>query len=215
VGEFRRLVSLSLAIQALVAIPAGVGIALVAQDAVPLLLGDKWQAAVPFTQLLALAGLATSLEHSSGYMLLSLGRVRTLTAYYWLRLVLLVGAISLLWPEFGTLGVAMAKVLTGFLGLLVMLVLGWRALPVLGLSTVMLNVWRPVVAVILMAGVANVVSGALSFAPAPLRLSALIVAGAISYSLAILALWKLAKSPPGAEDYLLERIPGAGRLLRG
>lgn len=213
--ELRRLVTLSLSVQALVAIPAGVGIVLVAPDAVPLLLGENWHAAIPFTQLLALAGLATALEHSSGYLLLAMGQIRTLSGFYWARLSALALGIWLLAPMYEAMGVAIAKVVTAFLGLVVLQALGWRALPGFGPAVVLVNVWRPVVAAGLMAAVVVAMTTAMASEAPILRLMAAVGAGAGTYAVTVLSLWKLARSPAGGETYLISKWPRAERMLRG
>jgi hypothetical protein len=77
-GELLRLVTLAQAVQAMLAIPLSLGMVLVADDAIPLLLGQQWTAAVPIAQLVALTGVATALGYSPGYMLTVTGRMHVL-----------------------------------------------------------------------------------------------------------------------------------------
>jgi lipopolysaccharide exporter len=214
-AELRRLVLLALSVQALIGIPAGVGIAMVAHDAIPLLLGDNWGSAVPFVQVLALAGLATALEHSSGYLLLSLGRVKTLSVFYWIRLLAFAVAIAALLPGFEAIGVAYAKLLTASVGLFGLLWLGWRALPGLGFPVLIRNVWRPVAAAMIMAVCVWRISVLLEFAALVPRLVAEIAGGAAIYAMVVFVLWRMSSSPEGAETYLLQKVPGLDRRLRG
>ena len=67
-AELLRLVTLAQAIQALLAIPFSIGVVLVAHDAIPLLLGQQWTAAVPIARIVALTGATSALAHSPAWM---------------------------------------------------------------------------------------------------------------------------------------------------
>ena len=89
-GELLRLVTLAQAVQALLAIPLSLGVVLVADDAIPLLLGQQWTDAVPIAQIVALTGVATALGYSPGYMLTVTGRMHVLCGYTWAKTLLVV-----------------------------------------------------------------------------------------------------------------------------
>ena len=67
--EFTQLVSVT-------TLPAFVGLCLTANDAVPVLLGDKWVTVVPLVQILAIGAALTFLRFPSSAVLRSLGYVR-------------------------------------------------------------------------------------------------------------------------------------------
>jgi O-antigen/teichoic acid export membrane protein len=63
---------------AAVVMPAIAGLVVVAPDFVPLVLGDRWQDAVPVVQILAVVGLFQALDAWNGPMLMGLGQAKTL-----------------------------------------------------------------------------------------------------------------------------------------
>ena len=210
--ELLRVVGLALSIQALVAIPAGVGVALVAQDAILVLLGDKWMGAVPFAQIIALASVATALAHSAIYMLSALGQMRTIAIYNWSKVFLLLGLVAVVFPAADARGIALAFLATAFAGLVVIQMLANRAVPGFGGRLLMLGTWRPLLSAGAMAAAVLAISKLLGAASPWLRLPAEAFAGALVYALAILVLWRAAGSPGGAETYILEKLTALKKL---
>jgi O-antigen/teichoic acid export membrane protein len=66
----------------------------VADDAVPVLLGENWAAAVPFMQILALANIVQALTASCNYALIVLDAFRASVAFVWTQ-VLFLAALAL------------------------------------------------------------------------------------------------------------------------
>lgn len=212
--ELLRIWRLALGVQALIGVPAGIGVALVAPEAIPLVLGEKWDVAVPFTQLLAISAIATSLEHSSGYLLLAVGRIRQQSIIYWLRLVIFVLAVLMFLREFGADGVVIARVVTSFGSLLVMLWISRQALSGMSLSTIVEAVWRPLASSAVMAVCVWVVEAALPDTAEWFLLLAKVATGVGTYAIALMALWWIARRPTGAETYLMAKMPLFGSLLK-
>jgi O-antigen/teichoic acid export membrane protein len=194
--EFGRIVLLAFGIQALVGIPAGVG----------LLLGDQWHGAVRLVQWLALTGVFMAMVHSNHYMLLALGRIRTLAAYYCIRLALLLGLLLLAFPNADAEGVAQVRLLVAAFGLLVMGYLAKRAFPQLQLWGMIRSAYRPIVAALVMAAAVLSLHATAHFVSPIAALMCKIVAGTIAYCATVVALWWLSGRPTGAESYLLEGI---------
>jgi O-antigen/teichoic acid export membrane protein len=65
----------------LVILPIGIGIAAVASPLVATVLGDKWLAAIPVIQLLAIHGAIGATQGNNGVVWLALGHPRKLTAF--------------------------------------------------------------------------------------------------------------------------------------
>lgn len=210
-AELLRIVSLAQSVQALVAIPACVGVVLVAGDAIPLMLGDQWHAAVPIARIIAIGGIAATLGHSCMYMLMALGRMRTIFAFSWAKAVLLVVLVFLVFPQAGVIGVATAHIGTAFAGQVVLQVLAARALPGFGGRALASQTWRPIVATATMAVVVLGLSRLLEGQPAMMRLLLEVLAGVVAYVLCLLFVWRVAGSPAGAETYVLGKV----RLDRG
>lgn len=218
-GKLLQVVTLAQAVQALVAIPASVGVALVADDAVPLVLGEQWRAAIPVARVIALAGVVLSLTHSIGHMLMSVGRTKTLCAFIWARLSLLVALLVLVFPRADTEGVALAYLVTALTTFLALQTIAGRVLPGFGVAEMFHQAWRPLVAAGVMSVVVLAAGRAFATQDAVHRLLAEVGIGASAYALIVLLLWRIAGFPFGAERYVLERLtrraagidpPGAG-----
>lgn len=203
--ELRRTFCLALGIQAMAAFPAGVGLALVADTAVPLLLGVQWQAAIPLVQTLALLNVAVAMTHSSGYLLLTLGKVRLQAIFSWLQLVMLSSMTLLAFPQAGAEEIAYIRLTISIIAMMAFLGMVVHAVPGLGWRHLLANIWRPALAT---AGMA----AALMFLPLSLgnttwvRLLAEVFIGGMVYSILLLLLWFVQRTPYGAERYLLEKL---------
>ena len=203
-GELLRLVTLAQAVQALLAIPLSLGVVLVADDAIPLLLGPQWTSAVPIAQIVALTGVASALGYSPGYMLTVTGRMHVLCGYTWAKTLLLVLLILLVFRSADAERIAMAGLVTSVTGLVVLQAIAWKALPGFGGVRFWSQTWRPVVSAGLMTLVVSAVSVALADVERLPRLIAKVGAGVSVYGLSTLALWLAAGKPLGAESYLLK-----------
>ena len=203
--ELKRNFLLAQGLQSLIAIPASLGLALVAREAVVVLLGEKWLMVVPFIQVLALTNIIQAIATSTGYVLLSLGKNRNATVTTWTQ-VLLFAAIALLvlqHPQ--ALDLARLRLACVAVGLLVALVMLMRTMRNVSLFDMLRNVVRPLLAAAVMAGVIHAIAPIAPSAPA-LRLVTMIVAGGVGYTLTVLAAWTLVGRPQGAESYLIEKI---------
>lgn len=85
--------------------PAFIGMAVVAPDFVPLVLGNRWHAAVPVLQLLSAAGFLQSFQSLNPAVLQGLGRAGLLLRFMTIATVVVVGSfiLGLVW---GIVGVA-------------------------------------------------------------------------------------------------------------
>jgi O-antigen/teichoic acid export membrane protein len=216
-GELKRLFLLAQGAQTLIAVPASVGLALVAHEAVLVLLGEKWLPAVPFVQVLALANVVHAITTAGGYLMLTLGRVREVALLEWVQVgffaLLALSAFQQLEPGL----VAALRLVTVIAGLSAALWLLLRLLPELRFREVAATVARPLLAAGLMAGLLSLLGdmGGLQAAwllPLKVSLGALIYVGSIAL------MWLAAGRPAGVESYLLDRFgisrkdqaPGAG-----
>ena len=203
--ELQRAFALALGVQTLVALPAGVGLVLVADLAVPLLLGPQWLAAVPVVQVLALVSVTTALTHSSAYLLLALGKVRVQALFVWGQFLLLAALLIAVFPRAGVQEIADVRLAVATVAMLAFLGLVLRAVPAMRARDILASCWRPVLGTAVMYVV-------LSELPLPetwpnvLRLAATIAAGGALYAAAILLLWRTAGRPDGAETYLLAKL---------
>jgi lipopolysaccharide exporter len=201
--ELKRLLLLAQSVQTLVAIPAAVGLALVAEDAVRVLLGEKWLLAVPFVQILALGSIGSSLTTSGGYVMLVLGKIRYLAFITWTQVSLFVAIASFL-PE-QPLAIAWLRLGLGVSGILLTFWMLIRVLPILKLHEVFRASVRPLAAACVMAAVITLLPFPIDF-PLAVTLAVKVTLGALIYVGAVLGIWRLAGRPSGPESYLLNKL---------
>jgi O-antigen/teichoic acid export membrane protein len=204
-AELRRAFGLALGVQTLIALPAGVGLTMVADTAVPLLLGAQWTAAIPLVQVLALIGVATALTHSSAYLLLALGKVKLQAVFVWGQLLVLAGLLWLALPSSGAEAIAKARLAVAIAAMFGLFALAIATTSAVRLADILRHSWRPVAGTAAMAAVLYAIPAFPEF-PAALRLAAQVAIGALVYALAIFVLWRSAGSPEGAERYVLEKL---------
>ena len=209
--ELKRIFLLAQGVQVLVALPAGVGLSLVAHEAVVLLLGTKWLMAVPFVQIISLVGLAGALMSSASYVLVTIGKVKLVAIYSWLQVGLFAGLAYLAYPHAGALQIAEIRLGVASFAIFSFFWLLLRVFPSLRLTDLVRQVYRPILATALMAWC---IQFSVVYWSQPSMLELLILkvsTGAAVYTLAILALWLATGKPQGAEHFLLDKV----RILRG
>lgn len=204
-SELKRLFMLTQGIQTLIGIPAGVGLAMVAEEAVALLLGTKWLPAVPFVQALALVGALSAISTSGGYVLLTLGRISQVALLSWLQIGFFLIGSFLLFPQADAQMLATIRLSTVGAGLALTLWLLKGALTNLTLRDIFSTISRPVLAAVTMAGTLYLADQQIDLSP-PLMLAVKVPLGALSYAVAILIMWTMARRPSGAEAYVLEKL---------
>lgn len=194
---------------ALFGLPAGIGIAAVADVMVPAVLGERWLSAVPLMQLLAVYGALQALQTNITYIYMALGRMHLvgllgLAQYLLLVLGLLIGMGSC-----GLAGAAWAFVASTVLMLPVNKWLLNRCLQ-LPLRALLAQVWRPLVAALLMAAALYAFKRALPVAHGTTGLLATLLAcvvlGGLLYAAACEALWRSAGRPAGAEQVVRQKL---------
>lgn len=206
--ELKRHFLLAQGLQCLIAIPASVGLALVAAPMVRALLGEKWMMVVPFVQILALTNVVQAISTSTGYILLSLGRNRYATLTTWTQVVLFAAVALLVLNHPQALDLAWLRLACVASGLGVALATLMRTMRNVSLFDMFRNVVRPLLGALAMAGAIHLVEPLLPAIPV-LRLLLLVVLGALTYTVTVLAVWTVSGRPQGAESYLLEKIVGA------
>ena len=203
---FARSVSIAIGVQALVAIPACVGLALLASDAVHVLLGAKWGQAVPFIQIMAFTNLLLALVHSGGYALLALGKVKMLAFVTWLQAVLFLGAAIALFPQLGAVDLATIRLLVVAAGSLVLVGIVLTQINALSPRAFFMPMLRPLLASGAMALLLIQLHPLLAGVAPLIRLLAEAVSGGLVYISGMAIMWLLARRPDGAEAYLLKNI---------
>lgn len=186
------------------ALPMTIGLMLVAEDVVYVLLGAKWVQVIEPLRILAFVGMASSLHHTVGIMLVGLGRVRIYTVMVWTNLAAFVFLAVAIFPDAKVIGIALIQAALG--GFMAALVLG--AAVFLGLLTIgglVRSLWRPVLAGAAMAAAVYAVHPALAMGHLP-RLIVEAAVGATVYGLVLFAAWLLARCPDGPEQFVISAV---------
>jgi O-antigen/teichoic acid export membrane protein len=200
---------------AILAFSVGGGLALVADDFAHIVLGPKWDPAVPLIRILAVAASLAALTMPLSSVLTATTDLRVIFGLTLLRTVLLLATMipAAIW--YGPAEVAGGRALATLATLLVTFAVFERVagLPPLALTR---SLGRPLLATLAMAGAVLSLQAALPEIPF-LRLALCVAAGAASFVAALLALWVLAGRPDAVErDALawitakLRRQPGPG-----
>ncbi len=201
---------------ALLTLPIPLGIALVADDFVPLFLGPQWQPMIDVLRPLCIAASVSALGTNSQLALLALNRSHITAAAASIRLAVLALLLSLAAPH-GVVGVAYAIAGMSGVSLAADYALSARALHIaprrfLGV------VWRPVSAALAMGLAVWLLRGGMPPASdLPGHLGSLILSaasGAAVYAGCVLALWAGTGRPEGAERRLLATLQSARMRLR-
>lgn len=211
--KLRTMFCRAFGVQTLLALPAAVGLAMVADDAVPLLLGERWLSAIPLIQTLALIGAFSALTHSGSYLLLALGKVRMQALIFWLLLGWMVFLTTIVFPDAGAQGLAHIKLATSALEFILFVALVSYYVKAVRISDFLKHAWRPVLSTGIMALALSHLPK-FEFLALVLQLSVSIILGAAIYASAVLILWRTSGSQEGAETYLLEQLRIKDRFLR-
>jgi lipopolysaccharide exporter len=199
IGEtFLRLIGSA----ALLTLPAGVGLSLVAAPLVALAFGDGWEQAVPVLRILSLSFTVMVFGHLSLHLLSAHALLGRLVGITMTGAVVRVALLALLIPPLGltgaavgaAVGVVLERALTVATALRRFRVGGWALLG---------HVWRPVMAAAAMALVLAATGLGWSDDPDPLPLVEAVTCGGLVYAAVLAAGWWLAGRPPGAEADVL------------
>lgn len=204
-GELKRLYLLAQGVQSLIGMSAGVGLALVANEAVSVLLGEKWHFVVPFVQVLALAYVVESISTSGGYVLITLGKVRSSAFVSLLQVGIFSASVFLLLSDVDAIELALLRLASVFSGLIVSFWLLKRAMHNINFSDLIRILLRPLLATCVMAFTVISIGDAMHVAPL-VALVVKILAGAAIYPMAVLLMWYAVGKPEGAESYLLNKV---------
>lgn len=205
-SALRRMFLLALGIQSTLALPAAVGMALVAHDLVPVMLGEKWIWTSPILAALALAFGANALTHTGSYLLMALGRNRAHSLLQWAIALSLALLIFVVFPTADASSIAWIRVLLAGVSILAITALSLRCIADMRLLDLIAVVRRPILATLTMAAGLSAVAAADAGLPAWVALGVKLVAGVVLYTTSLLALWHIERRPNGAERWILDRL---------
>ena len=213
-AEVRETFLSLIGLSALIALPAGLGLSLIAAPLVRLTLGAGWDEAVPILQVMPVACIVMVFGHLSQHLLSAhalLARLVALTVVAAaIRVVLLLALI----PAYGVMGAVVAASLAIVAEHGVLVAIAMREFG-MGTSALAVRLWRPVVATGAMT--AALWGAGLGWQPlgggVVLQLLGAIGIGVPVFAATLLLVWLAAGRPAGAEADILRLI--ATRFRRG
>lgn len=187
---------------ALIAFAIGAGAALVAEDAVLVILGPQWVESAPLMQILAPSCGAFALVYPLYAFLISMGRPR-LAAYITIAQVILLAAVlTPLAMHHDLRDVAMGRLVVVSL-LLVGSLAVFARVAHLSATAILGSLWRPALATLVMVVAVELLEAAAAgWTPLP-RLIASVACGAAAFVATVLAAWTAAGRPESIERDLL------------
>lgn len=183
---------------ALLAFSVGAGVALVADDAVQVILGPQWRECAPLMHALAPSAGAFALIFPLYALLTAIGHPRLAAYITIVQVLLLIAVLAPVAAHYDLVDVARARLAVMAL-LLVGVLAAFARLARLPLATILGTLWRPALGAAVMAVAVQGAQGlAIDWTPLP-RLLVAIVAGAVSFVAAVIAAWVAIGRPPTIE----------------
>jgi O-antigen/teichoic acid export membrane protein len=203
-NELKRIFLLAQGVQVMVALPASVGLMLVAQEVVYVFLGEKWIFVVPFLKILVLANVIHAITTSGTYVMLTLGYFRQAAMTTWIQ-VMVFFLLFIFWDTSNPYDIATLRVASILSGFLLVLWLIKSSLPDLKMINMIQSVYRPLVSVIIMYYTVSFIDTVVHY-DIFFILFIKIVIGMFVYTLSVVSFWLLFGRPEGAENYILHKL---------
>ena len=186
---------------ALIASSVGIGMTCVAEDAVLVILGEQWRAAVPFVRWLGIFGALEGVWLMLDPYLIATRHERTLALANLAFVVVMVPALALTTVRYGIWSVPICRVLVmaACLGFALMRLVAWRWISSRQLIEA---IWRPMTAAAMMALVVLFVHQK-TFSVPLLSLIHDIIIGSLTFVSCQFLFWFLAGRPVGVEQTLI------------
>jgi O-antigen/teichoic acid export membrane protein len=183
---------------ALLTLPAGVGLSLVAAPLVALAFGQGWEAAVPVLRILALSFTIMVFGHLSQHLLSAHALLGRLVGITFAGAIVRVILLALLIPSHGLAGAATAAAIAVLIEQALIVATAMQRFQVAAMALA-LHVWRPILASVSMAAILATIGLGWSDDRSVAALAEGAVSGTFVYSAVLLGCWVVAGRPPGAE----------------
>jgi lipopolysaccharide exporter len=195
----------SLAAVATVAFPIGIGLAISAEQVIPVSLGSGWEEAIPVLQFLALASVITALRGVMGNTLAVIGHIKSSAIVMWVRGLLLVavgipGAILA-----GAVGMAVAFLVSETLTTGATVFFYRAHLPAFSFRRLGHALLRPGSSTLIMLACVIAISQSVVASDAFVLMSKVVI-GSIAYGSALYFFWRRSGYPDGLERLVFERL---------
>lgn len=200
----RRAFVKAASVLALISLPAGFGIASIAELLVPVLLGEKWNATIPLIKVLAIFGSLVAVQSPIGTVLLALGNPRLVSTLAAANAVILIPTTILLSIRDGLAGTAFALLLVSLTFLPVYYGVAARQLG-LSIRDISKIFARPTIATLIMYFIVSTYVGTIP--PSLINMLLAALAGAVIFSLSMGFLWYASSRPEdSAEAYVISVV---------
>lgn len=203
-GVLRRALHLALAAQATVTFPLAIGLALVADDLVPILLGDQWTDMIPIMQILAWLGIPLCIRYTFSSALTALRKLAVISLAVWFEIAVFLLFVTAFYADLSILGIAIVKVILSMVVSAVLLIHA-AFLGLTRLSGLAAALWRPSAAAITMVACLQALHPHLT-GNHGIDLVIQTIAGGVAYTAAIVALWLLTNRQDGFETLVFRRL---------
>lgn len=203
-NTLKKVFLLAMAVQSAIAFPAAIGLSMVAENAVNVLLGSLWSSAVPFVEVLALVYGVSTISHASGYLLLTLGKMRNMAIFGWVQVFIFAAGAFTIFLGSGALAIAQWRLCIAIVGAIFFVALVVSSVDGLRYRDITVTIWRPMTASLVMV-IALHLCPLKELSPG-LSLILQCGLGAIVYSTVLLGLWIASGKPAGAESYVIEKF---------
>jgi lipopolysaccharide exporter len=196
-----------------VTLPAGAGIALVADPLIRLAVGERWAAAIPLVQIFAIVGIFRVVTYIGATLLTVFGILQIQFSITLSMLLARFALLVVLIHRFGLVGVGYAVATVAILEEIWYLFVTFRRFG-LRPADLLRNNWRPAAATAVMAGAVVCLQRALGTDATFTHLLVQVAGGGLVYAAALLAAWLAAGQPRGAESAILAILRDTVRGLQ-
>lgn len=187
------------------AMPGMVGLSLVADQVVPVVLGEKWVAAIPMLRLLALAPIFVVWVSPLDPMAMAMDRTSIFLRQRLIEIVIKIPIlIAMIW-NYGVMGAVLGRLVTNMIMMVV--TMGFvRQLCGLGILRQIVAPWRIAMSVAAMAAVVTLLPDGLRQSLSLFAVAVTVAIGGLTYIAVLLTSWLLVGRPEGMETMVIGRV---------
>lgn len=197
-------------------LPAGIGIALVAEPLIRLVVGPRWIAAIPLVQIFAVVGIFRVITYISTTLLTVYGMLQVQFANTAIILLIRFGLLVVLISRFGLVGAGFAVAIVAILEEAIYLFLTFRRFNLRPAKLFASN-WRSVFATAAMTGAVLLLQATFLHRGAAgdfRHFFAEVLVGAVVYTVVLCGAWLASGRPQGAEAQVLMVLREVVHTLR-
>lgn len=188
-----------------ITLPISIGILLTSSFFVPVVLGEEWLDASQLMKIMSLTCIVSVLAANASYVLMALGDPKLVFNIAVLRTVIFLGLTGAMLETLGIYSVVWASLLsTSVSSALFIFYLYSRT--GIGLVSLIIPIWRPVVASTVMSIFVLIFQNMNSEIPVTLNFIGQVIVGVVIYISTLFLLWKFSGCPDGIERDVFNKI---------